>query len=139
MNEYVLNFICCSFCGRKLKKALYLQSKEQTGKGIFMNEILKSILGDRMLKTNSTEAILKFTKPFEGCSLINFDELPHCDNFKGMQDGLKGLITEDLFICRDMFTSGYEQKNTFNIIIMDSVGSVFAHFYLNCFSQKLIR
>eukprot|EP01041_Mallomonas_annulata_P003282 gene3282-6498_t len=70
-----------------------------------------------MLKTNSTEAILKFTKPFEGCSLINFDELPHCDNFKGMQDGLKGLITEDLFICRDMFTSGYEQKNTFNIII----------------------
>ena len=89
---------------------------KQVKKGV--NEILKSILGDRMLKTNSTEAILKFTKPFEGCSSINFDELPHCDNFKGMQEGLKGLITEDLFICRDiMFTSGYEQKNTFNIII----------------------
>jgi hypothetical protein len=61
----------CSFCGRKLKKALYLQSKEQTGKGIFMNEILKSIFGDRMLKTNSTEAILKFTKVLFVFKIVN--------------------------------------------------------------------
>jgi hypothetical protein len=103
--------------GRKVKKALYLQSKERTGKGVILNDVLKAILGDRMYKTNSVESILKYTKPFEGCCLLNFDELPHCDNFKGLQDCNKSLITEPTFNCRDMFSTGYEQKNTFNIII----------------------
>jgi len=115
--NYVLNFVSATFRGRKLRKALYLQSKERTGKGIFINDILKKILGDRMCKTNSVESVLKYSKPFEGCCLINLDELPHSDNYKGVQDNLKSLITEPTFICRDMFTTGYEQKNTFNIII----------------------
>ena len=115
--EYVLNFIACSFGGRKLRKALLLQSKERTGKGMIINDVLKKILGDRMCKTNSTESILKFTKTFEGCCLLNFDELPHCDNYKGLQDCLKGLITEPKFACRDMWSTGYEQDNTFNIMI----------------------
>lgn len=115
--EYVLNFIACTLNGRKLRKALYVQSKERTGKGMIINDVLKKILGDRMHKTNSVESILKYSKPFEGCCLINFDELPHSDNYKGVQDNLKSLITESIFICRDMFTTGYEQQNTFNIII----------------------
>jgi hypothetical protein len=68
---------------------------------------------------------MKYNKNFEGCSLINFDELPHCDNYKGLQDILKGLITEPTFTCRDMYSSGYDQVNTFNIIITsnnDSIG-----------------
>jgi hypothetical protein len=115
--EYVLNFFCASFNGRKLRKALAFQSAERTGKGQILNGLLNSILGQRMFKCNSTENILKYSKPFEGCCLINFDELPHCDNYKGIQDMLKGLITEPTFICRDMYSSGYEQTNTFNIII----------------------
>ena len=115
--EYVLNFIACTFGGRKLRKALMLQSKERTGKGMIINDILKQTLGDRMFKTNSVESIMKYSKPFEGCCLINFDELPHCDNYKGMQDCLKSLITEPEFCCRDMYSSGYQQKNTFNIMI----------------------
>lgn len=82
-----------------------------------MNDILKKILGDRMCKTNSIESVLKYSKPFEGCCLINLDEMPHSDNYKGVQDSLKSLITESIFICRDMFSTGYEQKNTFNLII----------------------
>ena len=70
-----------------------------------------------MYKTNSVESILKYTKNFEGCCLINFDELPHSADYKGVQDNLKGLITEPTFNCRDMYSSGYDQVNTFNIIL----------------------
>jgi len=122
--EYVLNFFSASFKGRKLRKALILQSNERTGKGQIINGLLNSILGSRMFKCNSTEQITKYTKPFEGCSLLNFDELPHCENYKGLQDSLKGLITEPSFICRDMFQSGYEQTNTFNIIISSNNDSI---------------
>ena len=115
--EYVLNFIACTFGGRKLRKCLYLQSKERSGKGIILNNVLKAILGNRMYKTNSIESINKYTKPFEGCCLINFDELPHNSDYKSVQDNLKGLITEPTFISRDMYSSGYEQQNTFNVII----------------------
>jgi hypothetical protein len=115
--EYVLNFICASFFGRKLRKALLLQSNERTGKGQILNGLLNSILGERMYKTNSVETIMKYSKPFEGCCLLNFDELPHSENFKGLQDSLKGLITEPTFSCRDMYSPSYTQLNTFNIII----------------------
>ena len=115
--EYVLNFICASFFGRKLRKALLMQSNERTGKGQILNGLLNSILGERMYKTNSVETIILYSKPFEGCCLLNFDELPHSENFKGLQDSLKGLITEPTFSCRDMHSPAYTQLNTFNIII----------------------
>ena len=121
---YILNFIACSFAGRKLRKCLYFQSEERTGKGIIFNGLLNQILGDRMLKTNSIESITKYTKPLEGISLLNLDELPHCDNFKGLQDSLKGLITEPTFTCRDMYTTGYTQVNSFNIIITTNNNAV---------------
>ena len=41
MYEYVLNFIACTFGGRKLRKALILQSIERTGKGQIINGLLK--------------------------------------------------------------------------------------------------
>ena len=115
--EYVLNWLSCTFGGRKLRKALYIEANERTGKGIIFNDLLKAILGDRMYKTNSNESITKYTKPFEGCCLVQPDELPHCDDFKGLQDALKGLVTEPQFNCRSMWEAGYEQENTFNIAI----------------------
>jgi hypothetical protein len=114
---FLLNFFSCTVAGRKLRKAIILQSKERTGKGMILNDILKAILGDRMHKTNSVESILQYSKPFEGCCCLNFDELPHCDNYKGLQDMLKALITEPFFNCRDMYSRGYQQQNTFNILI----------------------
>ena len=114
--EYILNFIACTFGGRKLRKAIYWQSVERTGKGTLLN-FINIILGKRMYKTSSTEDILKYTKPFEGCSLLNFDELPIEGQWKSISDVIKGLVTEPTFNCRNMYESGYVQKNTFNIII----------------------
>jgi hypothetical protein len=122
--EYVLNFFCASIGGRKVRKALIFQSAERTGKGLILNGLLNSILGQRMFKCNSIENIVKYSKPFEGCCLLNFDELPHCDNYKGVQDMLKGLITEPTFICRNMYELGYECQNTFNIIISSNNDSI---------------
>jgi hypothetical protein len=118
MFEYVMNFIACTFGGRKLRKCLYLQSNERSGKGLPLN-FFNKILGDRMFKTNSVESISKYTKPFEGCLLLNFDELPQDSNttWKGLSDCLKPLITEPFFTSRDMYSTGYTQVNTFNIII----------------------
>jgi hypothetical protein len=50
--------------------------------------------------------------------------LPHCDNYKGLQDCLKGLITEPTFTCRDMYSTGYSQINSFNIIITTNNNAV---------------
>jgi hypothetical protein len=91
-------------------------SGEGTGKGLIVGGLFKNIMGDALFKTSSTESITKYTKNFEGCALINFDELPAADNKKEISDCLKSLITEGTFACRDMFKTAYEQKNTFNSI-----------------------
>ena len=117
LNEYILNWFACTFGGRKLRKMIYSQTNfERCGRGTIIN-FVNSILGKTMHKTSSVEEIIKYTKAFEGCLLINLDELPVSqENFKNVNDSLKTLSTEPTFICRDMFKTGYTQKNTFNII-----------------------
>jgi hypothetical protein len=60
---------------------------------------------------------LKYTKTFEGCFFIDFDELPNSADYKRVEENLKGLITELSFNCKDVYFSGYEQVNTLNIIL----------------------
>ncbi len=124
LNEYFLNFLACTFGGRKLRTAIYMQSVERTGKGIIINDLLNKIMGDRMYKTGSIEEIIKYSKNFEGCGLLNFDELPSGSDFKEVQDVLKILITEPQFTCRQMHSSGYQQQNTFNIILTSNNNAV---------------
>lgn len=117
LNEYVLNFIACTLKGRKLRKCLYSQSSERCGRGTIIR-LLQNILGNACCKTNSIEVVTKYSKPFEGCVLINLDEMPvDQGNFKSISDHLKELITEPEFSCRDMYQTPYQQKNTFNLII----------------------
>jgi len=124
--EFIMNFLACSVTGkRKLRKALYLPcSTERAGRGTVLN-FINTVIGDRMYKTSSVEEILKYTKNFEGTSLINFDELPtDSNNYKSIGDSMKGLVTEPTFVCRDMFCKGYAQKNTFNIIITSNNNAI---------------
>lgn len=115
--EYVLNFIACTLNGRKLRKALYMQSPERTGKGTLV-KLLTAILGERAYKTSSVENVIKFTKPLEGRCLVNLDEMPmDGGSFRTISDHLKSLITEDKFTCRAMYQQSYTQDNHFNIII----------------------
>ena len=118
MNEYILNWFACTIGGRKLRKMIYSQtSQERCGRGTILN-FINAILGKAMLKTSSVETIIKYTKEFEGCLMINLDELPVSqENFKNINDALKILSTEPTFDCRDMWKTGYTQKNTFNFII----------------------
>ncbi len=118
-NEYntVVKFLAASCAGHKVKFAIVMQSiEEQAGKGTIIN-FMKDILGQRMYKTSSCEDIIKYTKNLEGCSLINFDEVPINGSIKTFQDTLKSLITENEFNCRGMHSQGYSQTNTFNCIL----------------------
>ena len=116
--EFFLNFIACTFGGRKLRKCVYIQSTERLGKGQVMNGLLKRLFGKQMYKTNSVETIVHYTKPFEGCLLLNFDELPvDSGNYKSIADAMKILITEPDFNCRTMHAVAYTQVNSFNIIV----------------------
>ena len=115
--RYTLNWIACTLNGRKLRTLLYLQSAERTGKGIIINELIKGILGDTMFKSNSVETLLKYNKPFEGTLLVNLDEMPTQNEGKNISDTIKSLTTEPEFTIRDMYSTPYNQKNTFNIII----------------------
>lgn len=116
--QFNKNFFACTFAGRKLRKCLYWQSAERTGKGTFLNGLIKPILGDSMYKTSSVETITTYTKPFEGCVLINPDELPVEGNmWRSLSDKFKSLITEPEFNSRTMHQTAYTIKNTFNIII----------------------
>ena len=124
-HEFMLNFFACTFAGRKLRKCMYWQSAERTGKGIILNDLIKKILGERMTKTNSIESITQYTKLLEGCLLVNADELPvDANNYKSINDALKGLITEPTFTCRTMYQAGYTQTNTFNAIITTNNNAV---------------
>jgi len=123
--EFNKNFFACTFAGRKLRKCLYWQSAERSGKGIFLNDLIKPILGDSMYKTSSVETITTYTKPFEGCVLVNADELPvEGSNWKCVADKLKGLITEPDFDSRTMHQTAYPIKNTFNMIITTNNNAV---------------
>ena len=56
---------------------------------------------------------------------VNIDELPvDSTNFRSVNDALKGLITEKTFMCRDMYSTGYEQLNTFNTIITSNNSAI---------------
>lgn len=117
MFEYFMNFIACTFGGRKLRKAIYMQSSEGTGKGIFTN-FIGSVLGERFLCVSSAENVVKYTSEWEGRQLVLIDE--PCDeriSFHSISDPLKRLITEPTFECRCMYKQSYMQKNTFNIWI----------------------
>jgi hypothetical protein len=117
LNEWILNFIACTLGGRKVRKAIYSQCDERCGRGTIV-KLLMNILGDASVKTSSVETVTQYTKPFEGCLLLNFDEMPvDNNNFKSIGDKTKGLVTEDTFDCRAMHNQAYQQKNTFNIII----------------------
>ena len=119
------NFFACTFAGRKLRKALYWQSDERTGKGQYINGLIKKILGDSMCKTSSVENVTTYTKPFEGCVLVNLDELPvEGGSWKSISDKLKGLITEPEFDSRTMHQTAYIMKNTFNILISTNNNAV---------------
>ena len=122
---WIMNFLACSFAGRKVRQCLYLQvDEERTGRGSIINFCAK-ILKGRFYKTSSVEQIVQYTKNFEGRTLINLDELPvDGTNFKSVGDKLKGLITEPEFDCRDMHKSAYSQINTFNIIITSQNNAV---------------
>lgn len=74
-HEWVLNFIACTFGGRKLRKGIYSQCDERCGRGTIVNFISK-ILGKAMFKTSSSETIIRYTKDLEGLLFVNFDELP---------------------------------------------------------------
>lgn len=118
MYEWIMNFNACTLTGkRKLRKALYLPcDDERAGRGSILN-FFNKILGPRMLKTSSVETIMTYTKDLEGTCCVNVDELPAGDNFKSVNDQMKSLITEPTFTCRDMYSKGYSQVNTFNFYI----------------------
>lgn len=125
VNEWILNFIACSVAGRKLRQALYLPCEEErAGRGSILN-FLERVLGDRMLKTSSVEDVMKYTKPLEGRTLVNLDEMPvDTGDYRSIADCLKSLITEPNFKCRDMYNTGYNQKNTFNFVITSNNNAV---------------
>ena len=142
-NEYetTIKFLASSCAGHKVRIALIWNSNEQTGKGTVLN-YMKELLGDRMCKTSSIENVEKYTKGFEGRTLVNLDELPVSGTSKILQDSLKALITEPEFDCRAMYNQGYAQKNTFNIIITSNNNSISLtqsnniRYFVNTISEK---
>ena len=142
-DEYntTIKFLASSCAGHKVKIALVWQSLEQSGKGSVLN-YMNDLLGMRMYKTSSVESVEKYTKNFEGRTLINLDELPIAGTSKTLQDALKALITEPSFDCREMYNEGYTQLNTFNIIITSNNNCISLtqsnniRYYVNTISDK---
>jgi hypothetical protein len=140
--ETVVRFLASSCAGHKVKFCLVLQTfKEQAGKGSVLN-FMAELLGKRMHKTSSCEEVVKFSKNFEGRTLINLDEVPVAGSIKEFQDVMKSLITENTFNCRAMHKQGYQQQNTFNVIFCSNNNCVLltqsnnARYYVPTCSDK---
>ena len=97
-----------------------------------------------MVKTSSVENVEKYTKIFEGASLVNLDELPISGTSKTLQDTMKALITEPKFDCRAMFNQAYSQDNTFNFVITSNNNCILLtqtnqiRYYVNTINESYI-
>jgi len=118
--DYIINWLSCTVVGHQVMTYLYLQSNERTGKSFPIEFFRKYVLGERTcLMTSDTQCINEWTKPLEGCLLVNFNELP-CESlnqWKSTMDHIKSLVTETTFTCKEKNRPAYQQTNTFNIII----------------------
>jgi hypothetical protein len=141
--DVVIKFLASSVVGHKVKISLMWNSLEQSGKGTVLN-FMNDLLGDRMLKTSNAESVVKYTKDFEGCTLLNFDEMPKEGTYATLADKQKALITENEFDCRAMHQQPYVQKNTFNIIttsqnnVVSLTQTNFKRYYVNTISNDFI-
>ena len=127
MYNYMINWLSCTIMGRKLRTLLYLQSTERTGKSIVIDFIQKYVLGPHTTHvTSSLEEIDKWTKPLEGRMLVNFNELPCAgmNQWRGIMDALKSLVTEQYFSVTQRYCDSYSQRNTFNIIVTSNNNAI---------------
>ena len=77
-------------------------------------------------ETSSVETLTTYTKPMEGCALVNFDELPvEGSNWKSVSDKLKSLITEPEFDARTMHQTGYTHSKKKNLSSLNSANLKF--------------
>lgn len=120
--EYVVDWLSCTG-RRKLKSALYLQSLEQTGKSIVVDQLVDYVFGRAaVLMTANTEVLNQYTQPLEGKVLVNINEMPCASQgeFKKIQNKMKTLITDSTFDCRRMYEQSRTAQNTFNMILFSN-------------------
>lgn len=124
--EYVMDWLSCTG-RRKVKSALYLQSLEQSGKGVVYDFLSDYVFGRAAVYTTAnTETLSQYTQPMEGRVLVNINELPCASKgeFQKIINKIKTLITDPTFDCRRMHEQNRPAKNTFNFIFFSNNDAV---------------
>lgn len=120
--EFVLDWISC-LGKKKVKCLLYLQSLEQSGKGIVIDFLQNHVFGKSLVKiTSAMETLNTYTQPMEGKILVNINEMPchTTGEYKAVMNNMKTLVTDATFECRKMYSQGRTQTNTFGLILFSN-------------------
>ena len=125
---YITQWFAGIICnGKKQQTALFLKTREGSGKGIVVDFLMNKVLGSRLgLSTNNTESLGKYNKCLAGKLLVNYNEFP-CSTigeWKRMNDVLKQYITDPTFSLREMYRNQVEISNKMNILITSNHDSV---------------
>lgn len=124
--EFVLDWLSCTG-NKKVKCALYLQSLEQTGKGMVIDFLQHHVFGKSLvLSTSHMEAISQYTAMLEGYALVNINEMPCASSGEWHKavNAMKTLVTDDTFTSRQMYSQGRPSTNTFNMILTSNNNAV---------------
>lgn len=99
--------------------AWILHGTEGTGKGVFMNKVIRPLLGTQQTAMRRMEELdEKYNTYMEQCFVVYIDEIESkaLANEKGVMAKLKNFITEEAITLRGMYRNGAEIRNYANII-----------------------
>lgn len=116
--DYICKWFACVIVKRiKTRVALVLKStKEQTGKGIVLDEIISKIMGSYFLTTAHGEAILTWNDCLQDKLLLNWNEASWGGD-KKLEGRLKNLITDPTMAVNEKYMSINVVNSYVNAII----------------------
>lgn len=126
--EHLLNMMACVFQYRKrCGTGIILHGVQGTGKGLFLDRILRPIFGNEYVVTKRMREInTQFNGYMEKAFWMWVDEAEQSDfRDKGLVNAdLKNFITEPRISIRKMYTAAYEVENYMTWILASNQGHI---------------
>lgn len=120
--NYLLNWVSCVCCGRRMTTAVYFNSIQGTGKSMFTEFLKRQVLGLDICYCTSDPSLVmpdKFNGQLSGRVLLSLEELPamNINQWHGLTNSIKNLVTGDTFEIKTKNKTNREVDNILSFII----------------------
>jgi hypothetical protein len=107
----------------RTRTAWVLHGTEGTGKGIFVNRVLRQILGTHLTSRRMAELNERYNHYMVGALMVFIDEIQtrSLENESGVMADMRNFITEEMVPIRQMYANGVEVRNYSNWIFSSNM------------------